>query len=171
MNAMMVESKVEELLACLDNDARHIEQSLSQLNELRRLVIKRDDAALGHLLENIQTQSEHHRSQEQSRQSIRRDLAGALGCNVEQMTLSALQQRLPEPKREQLNQVRTKLKSLVTELRKEYLSTVLLLSECSRLNNLLLRSVFNLGRTGQVTYNASGVTRRQTDAAFVNLQF
>ena len=39
MNTIMVESKVEELLACLDNDARHIEQNLSQLNELRRLVI------------------------------------------------------------------------------------------------------------------------------------
>lgn len=171
MNTITVESKVEELLACLDNDVRHIEQNLSQLNELRRLVIKRDDAALGELLENIQAQSDRHKSQDQRRQSIRRDLAGALGCDVGQMTLSALQQKLPEAKREQLNEVRTKLKSLVAELRKEYRSTVLLLSECSRLNNLLLRSVFNFGRTSQVTYNASGVTRRQTDAAFVNLQF
>lgn len=171
MNTIMVESKVEELLACLDNDARHIEQNLSQLNELRRLVIKRDDAALGELLENIQAQSDRHKSQDQHRQSIREDLADALGCDVSRMTLSALQQSLPEAKREQLNQVRTKLKSLVAELRKEYLSTVLLLSECSRLNSLLLRSVFNFGRTGQVTYNASGATRRQSDAAFVNLQF
>ena len=42
MNAVMVEDKLEKLLACLDNDVRHIEQSLSQLNELRRLVIKRE---------------------------------------------------------------------------------------------------------------------------------
>jgi hypothetical protein len=171
MNAVMVEDKLEKLLACLDNDVRHIEQSLSQLNELRRLVIKRDDAALGELLENIQAQSDRHRTQEQSRQSIRQDLAGAFGCDVGQMTLSALQQKLPQAKKKQLNEVRTKLKSLVAELRKEYLSTVLLLSECSRLNSLLLRSVFNFGRTGQVTYNANGATRRQTDAAFVNLQF
>jgi hypothetical protein len=43
MNAITVEDKVEELLACLGKDAQHIEQSLSQLNQLRTLVIKRDD--------------------------------------------------------------------------------------------------------------------------------
>jgi len=170
MNAVRVEDKVEALLACLDKDARQVQESLSQLNELRTLVIKRDDAALGKLLESIQAQLGHHRSQEQDRQSIRKGLADALGCDVEQMTLSALQENLPEAKKEQVNQMKAKLKSLVAELRKEYLGTVLLLSECSRLNNLLLRSIFNLGGTGDVYYNANGVTRRQTETAFVNLQ-
>lgn len=171
MNSVRVEDRVEELLACLDNDARYIQESLSQLNELRTLVIKRDDAALGTLLESIQAQSGHHRSLEQDRQSVRKNLADALGCDVRQMTLSALQENLPEAKKEQVNQMKAKLKSLLAELRKEYLSTVLLLSECSRLNNLLLRSIFNLGGTGEVYYNANGVTRRQTETAFVNLQF
>jgi len=171
MNAVRVEDRVEELLACLDNDARYIQESLSQLNELRTLVIKRDDAALGTLLESIQAQSGHHRSLEQDRQSVRKNLADALGCDVRQMTLSALQENLSEAKKEQVNQMKAKLKSLLAELRKEYLSTVLLLSECSRLNNLLLRSIFNLGGTGEVYYNANGVTRRQTETAFVNLQF
>ena len=84
--------------------------------------------------------------------------------------MSALQERLPEGRREQVRQMKEKLKRLVAELRKEYTSTVLLLSECSRLNNMLLRSIFNLARAGEVSYNANGVVRRQTDTAFVNLK-
>jgi hypothetical protein len=45
------------------------------------------------------------------------------------------------------------------------------LSECSRLNNLLLKSIFGLGRTGGIYYSADGVTRRHTDTGFLNLQF
>ncbi len=171
MNAMAVEEKVEKLLACLDEDARRIEESLSQLNQLRTLVIKRDDEALGRLLESIQAQSDQHSRQQQDRQSVRTELANAFGCSLEQMTLSALQKKLPEAERERVNQMRAKLKGLVAELRKEYAGTMLLLSECSRLNNLLLKSIFKLGGTGDVYYNANGVVRRQSKTAFVNLQF
>ncbi len=171
MNAMAVEDKVEKLLACLDEDARRIEESLSQLNQLRTLVIKRDDEALGRLLESIQAQSDQHSRQQQDRQSVRMDLAKALGCNLEQMTLSALREKLPEAEKERVSQMKAKLKGLVAELRKEYAGTVLLLSECSRLNSLLLKSIFKLGGTGDVYYNANGVVRRQNKTAFVNLQF
>ncbi len=171
MNAIAMEDKVEKLLACLDEDARRIQESLSQLNQLRTLVIKRDDEALGKLLESIQAQSDQHSRQQQDRQSVRIDLANAFGCSLEQMTLSALQEKLPDGKKEQVNQMKAKLKSLVAELRKEYAATVLLLSECSRLNNLLLKNILNLGGTGDVYYNANGVVRRQSKTAFVNLQF
>ncbi|MHC4542133.1 MAG: hypothetical protein ACYS74_20505 [Planctomycetota bacterium] len=170
MNAI-AEDKVEDLLACLERDSRHIQESLSRLNELRGLVIKRDDVALRRLLENMQAESDRHRNQEQSRQSIRKDLASALGCDVEQMTLSMLEKSLPEAKKERVSRMKAELKSLIEALRKEYLSTVLLLSECSRLNSMLLKTIFNLGRTGEVYYNANGVTKRQTETAFVNLQF
>jgi len=45
----------------------------------------------------------------------------------------------------------------------------LLLSECARFNNLLLKSIFDLGKTGAVYYNSNGATKQQTDMAFVNL--
>ena len=171
MSASAVEDKVEELLACLDEDARRIQESLSQLNQLRTLVIKRDDEALGKLLDNIQAQSDQHSRRQQDRQSVRMNLANAFGCDLQQLTLSALLEKLPAAKKERVNQMKAKLKGLVAELRKEYLSTVLLLSECSRLNNLLLKSIFNLGGIGDVYYSANGVVRRQSETAFVNLQF
>ena len=169
--AIEIEDKVDELLAALDKDSRHIQESLLKLNELRSLVVKRDDAALGKLLESIQTESDSYRSHELKRQSIRKDLADALGCNLEQMTLSALEASLPEEKKAQVTRMKAKLKSLITELRKEHLSTTLLLSECTRFNNLLLKSIFDLGKSDVVYYNSNGATRRQTDTALVNLQF
>jgi hypothetical protein len=170
MNTIAIEEKVDDLLACLDKDAQRVQESLSQLTELRTLVIKRDDAALGKLLENIQAGSDRYRTHESQRQSIRTDLAAALGCNIEHITLSSLEKSLSKTKREQVSRMQTRLKSLVQQLRKEYLSTVLLLSECSRLNNMLLKSIFNVGGTGDVYYNANGVSRRQTGLTFVNLQ-
>ena len=59
-----IEDKVDELLLVLDEDIRHIQQSLSWLNELRSLIIKRDDASLGKLLELIRSESEGYRKHE-----------------------------------------------------------------------------------------------------------
>lgn len=167
----IAEDKVEDLLVCLETDSEHIQESLSQLNELRSLVIKRDDVALGRLLESIQAESQRHRNQQQRRQSIRKDLANALECGIEQMTLSKLEQALPKTMTGRVSRMKVELKSLIEAFRKEYLSTVLLLSECSRLNGMILKSIFKLGRTGEVYYNANGLTKRQTETAFVDIQF
>jgi len=169
--AIAIEDKVDELLAFLDRDIQHIQESLLKLNELRRLVIKRDDAALGKLLESIEAEADSYRRHELNRQSIRKELANALGCNIEQMTLSTLETSLPKGKKAQVTQRKAKLRSLIKELKKEHLSTALLLSECARFNKLLLKSIFDVGKTEVVYYDSNGATRRQTDTAFVNLQF
>ena len=169
--AIEIEGKVDELLTVLDKDIQHIQESLSKLNELRSLVIKRDDVALGKLLESIQTEMDRNLRHELKRQSIRKELASALGCGFEQMTLSTLEAGLPNEKKEQVTRRKAKLKSLIKELKKEHLSTALLLSECARFNRMLLKGVFNLGNTGTVYYGSNGATRQQNDMAFVNLQF
>jgi hypothetical protein len=166
-----IEEKVDELLACLDTDVKHMRESLANLNELRSLVIKRDDAALGKLLESIQAGANPYGDNESNRQAIRQDLANILGCDIGQMTLTTLASCLSEAKREQITEMQTKLRALTGELKKEHFSTAMLLSECSRFNNLLLRSVFDLGQTGAVYYNSNGATKRQVDTAFMNLQF
>jgi hypothetical protein len=169
--AISIEDKVDELLLVLDEDIRHIQQSLSRLNELRSMVIKRDDVTLGKLLELIRSESEGYRSHELKRQSIRKELAGALGFGLAQMTLSTLEASLPKGKKEQVTEKKAKLTSLIRELKKEHLSTALLLSECARFNRMLLKGVFNLGNTKTVYYGSNGATKQQSNMAFVNLQF
>ena len=162
--------KIDGLLVVLDKDIEHIQASLSQLSELRSLVIKRDDASLAKLLESIQAESDSYAANELKRQSIRKELATAFGCNLKQMTLSRLEATLSEEKKAQVAWRKDKLRSLIEELEKEHLSVALFLSECARFNNLLLKSIFDLGRTGMVYYDSDGSTRQQTDTAFVNLQ-
>jgi hypothetical protein len=169
--AIVVEDKVDELLVVLDKDIQHMRESLLQVDELRSLVVKRDEAALSKLLESIQAESDSYRSHELKRQSIRKELATALDCNFEQMTLSRLEVTLAEEKKSQVTERKDKLRSLIAELKKEHLSTAMLLSDCARFNSVLLRSIFDLGKTGTVYYNSDGAAKRQSDTAFVNLQF
>ncbi len=169
--AIITDDKINELAACLDNDCKHIHDTISQLNELRELIIRRDDAALGKMLEIVLAKSEDYRKNELNRQSIREELAKELECPVEQITLSTLEENVSETARTKLTETKSKLKSLIEELRKEHLSTALLLNECARINNMLLKSIFNMGKTDVVSYDSKGTTRKQTDMAFVNLQF
>jgi hypothetical protein len=46
----------------------------------------------------------------------------------------------------------------------------LLLSECARFNNMLLKGILGLGKTESIQYKSNGQTRRHIDTAFVNLQ-
>jgi hypothetical protein len=165
-----IEEKVDRLLVCLDKDVQYMQESLLQLNEMRRLVIKRDEAALGKLLLSIQADAGLYRQHELGRKAIRKELADFLGYGIEQVTLSALRASVPEEKKEQLTQMKEKLRALCVELKKEYLSTALLLAECARFNKLLLNGIFNLGQAESVHYNSNGATKRQIDMAFVNLQ-
>ena len=166
-----IEDKVDELLEILDRDIRHIEKSLLWLNELRSSVIKRDDDASGKLLESIRAESDGYRNNELKRQSIRKNLADALGCNFEQVTLSAIETVLPEEQKTQIAERKDKLRALTEELKKEHLSTALLLSECARFNSILLKSIFDFGKTETVTYNSKGSAKQQNEMALVNLQF
>jgi hypothetical protein len=169
--ATEIEGKVDELLACLDIDSQHIQKSLSQLNKLRSFVIKRDDSGLGILLKIIQAESDSYRNQESKRKKILKELANALGYSAEKLTLSVLEENLSKQKKAQVIKKKTKLMSLIKELKKEHFNTALLLSECARFNNLLLKSIFDLGNTETVYYNSNGATNKQADTTFVNLRF
>lgn len=170
--AISLEGMVEKLLTVLDEDIGHLENTISTLNELRSLVIKRDDTGLAKLFEDVEAKVTNHAANESKRQSIRRELADALGYKcAEEVTLSRLEAALPAETTAQVVHRRTKLQSLVSELKKEYSATVLLMADCSRFNRLLLESIFALNRSGAITYEADGTTRRQSDGGLVNLRF
>jgi hypothetical protein len=165
-----IEDKVDELLILLDRDIQHMQQNLSWLNELRVLVVKRRETDLGKLLESIQAESDSYRSHEIKRESIRKDLAHALDCGLEQVTLSGLETVLPAERKAKVAGKKAELRALTEELKREHLSTAMLLLDCARFNRQLLNSVFGLAEAGMV-YNSKGSTRRGMTEAFVSLQF
>ncbi|MBN2590868.1 MAG: hypothetical protein JXA96_13470 [Sedimentisphaerales bacterium] len=163
MNAMEIENKIDEMLECIDVDIEHIQTNLSRLNELRALVIKRDDAQLMRLLNDIQMESDSYRGHELKRQMIRRRLANLLGCKIEKVTLSNLATMLAEEKRNYVSAKKALIKSLVESFKSEYASTIILVSECSRFNKMLIKSIFEPAKTNSVYYNPNGKVREHRD--------
>ena len=163
--------KIDRLLAVLDNDIRHMEETLSRLNELRALVIKRDDVSLRKLLENIQAEANNYRDNELKRRMLREELAVAFGCGIEQMTLSRLEAELSGEKKDEVARRKIKVQILAGRLKKEHLNTALLLSDCARFSRTLLKNIFELGSSGVMTYSPRGYAEHGTNRAFVNLQF
>jgi len=165
-----IEEKVNELLAVLDEDIRHVRASLLRLDELRSLVVKRDQAALGGLLEKIREESQEYSVNESKRESMRMGFAAALRCGVSDMTLSRLESVLGDEKRIEVAQRKAELRSLTGKLQREHGKTAMLLSDCARFNSVLLRGVLGLGNTGTTTYGSDGLRRVQSNSVFVSLQ-
>ncbi len=168
--AIELENKLDELLAHLECDVEYMQNCLLYLDELKKLVIKRDEAALRGLLEVIQAELAGHKKHEQNRQLARKNIAEALGCSNTEITLTALLKFLPQDKYTRLVDIREKLKSRIERLKAEYASTAMLVAECSRFNSLVLKSIFAQGKTGGTYYNANGAANRQSESAFVNLK-
>lgn len=165
-----VDDKLDRLLAVLDKDIEHIENCLSRLGELRCLVIKRDDGTLSRLLENIRLESDSYAHNDSQRRCIRRQLADDFGVGGEQLTLSVLENLLPAHKRPHLTARKAKLRSLVDQLKNEYASTAMLISNCARINSVLLKGILEDTRTDLLCYDAGGTASRQNDTAFVNMR-
>jgi hypothetical protein len=170
MTLSTVETKVEQLLAVLDQDIRHLETTLSQLEALRSHLIKHDDAALSGLLDEIRGRTQEYAATQQMRQTIRAELANALGSDSRHLTLSGLQSSLPEPQRAAVTTRQQRLRSLIVELNRQYTLTSLLVADCSRFNRMLLRTFLGLRGPAGVVYSPSGATRQQTETAMMNLQ-
>jgi hypothetical protein len=162
--------KAEELLAILQRDIEHIEWTIVKLNELRGFVIKRNEKGLTALLEEIQTEAQTYSVNEQNRCKIREQIAIEAGCRPESLTLTILEDSIEEPLKSALTQIQKKIKTAAFELNKEYILTVALLKDCSRINSLLLKTIFEGGRGNLVCYNSAGTTSRQQDASFMSMR-
>ncbi len=166
-----IEDKVSQLLGVLDRDAQYIMENLSRLDDLRGLVVKRDDVSLHKLLGSVQSESNSYRDNELKRQSLRKELAMAWGCSLKEMTLTKLEAELSGAKKTEVAERRSKLQKLAEKLKIEHLSTTMLLADCARFNSVLLKSILELGQAGTVIYSSKGSAERQANPAFVNFQF
>ena len=169
--AIEIENAVDKLLAVLDEDVRHIRKSLSRLDGLRHSVIKRDDASLHKLLEEAQSDSSNCTNREDRRRLLREKLAIILDCAPGQMTLSRLETELSGARKAQVAERKMTLRNLVAKLQNEHKGTMMLLSDCARFNGMLLKSVLQLGQTGEITYSPRGSVQRQINTAFVDSRF
>ncbi|MBN2133953.1 MAG: flagellar export chaperone FlgN [Sedimentisphaerales bacterium] len=170
MTASTAARKTDELLEVLAEDIRHLETTLSTLDHLRGLLIKRDDAGLQELLAQIAHGSDARAVLDRKRETLRAELAGALGCEGDRLTLSALQTLVPDGQRKKLIERQKRLKTLASDLRREYRLTARLVSDCARFNRSLMRIVFGLDGKDTLTYSPRGTVKHRENAALMNLR-
>lgn len=169
MIAIDLTQKTRDLLSILQRDIDHIEWTILKLNQLRGFVIKRNEKGLLSLLEEIQTEAQEYSINEQTRNKTREQIAKEMGCPAEQLTLSALGNSIDEPLKSALGQIQKNIKAAAVNLNKEYFLTASLLKDCSRINSVLLKIIFEGGRS-LVCYNSAGQTTRQQDASFMSMR-
>ncbi len=159
----------DELLSVLADDIRHIEQTLERLDALRAAVVRRDEEGLKCLLDEVANEQGSYTLVEQRRAVIRKQMADVLGCGIEGMNLSKLCGQLTGERRDLVAQARQELQGICEKLRKEHMATNILLKECSRFNNLLLRGILGNGRE-TVTYNSRGSASWELQRGMVSIR-
>ena len=164
------QARVAALLEVLDEDIRHVETTLVQLDTLRGLLIKRDDGALEQLLGEIHRQGETYAHTECRRRELRRSLAADLGCTEKDLTVSELLTRLAGQDRAALAERQMRLKVLIAQLKREHTLTSLLISDCAKFNRSLLRIFFGPAGKAGTTYSPTGAARHPTGTAVLNMQ-
>ncbi len=162
-----LENLVEELLGVLDADIGHVGVMLERMDQLRTAVIKRDETFLRDLLEAIHGESQVHEAIESGRDDICRRLAKIMGCGEKQVNLSLLCENLEPAIRRSVAEKQSELKPLVEKLKREQVLTSMLLKECARLNNMMLRGIFTNSDSG-ITYNCRGDASWQGHRELVN---
>ena len=165
-----LDNMVEQFLICLQADIENIEQNLVMLNELRSAVIRRDEKRLVTLLASIRQQSPGYEQQQVKRHAIMLRLAEAAGCPTEKITLSKLARFVDNDAAARLDECRQRLKDLARQMKKEFASTMMMLSECLRINSRLLNAIFQNKSSDTVTYDSTGSARKLSGSAFVNLK-
>ena len=168
MTIAAIETKVDALLAVLDDDLQHSETTVAQLDTLRTLLIKRDDTALEQLLGELRAQGQVREGIEQRRQILRRELAEELGCDATSVTLSALQKVLSGTRRAAVVDRQQRLRSQIDLLEREYALTLALVADCTRFNRSLMRVFFGIEDDRKTTYSATGAARYQAGAGMMS---
>jgi hypothetical protein len=156
-----------DLHEILDQEQRRIEQTLTQLNDLRSAVIRRDEAGLQDLLNQIQARQSDFSQLDRRRQQLRQRLAEWIGCDSDRLNLTRLIRGLPAEQGDPLRQRQEQLYKQVRQLKMEHHLTGLLLADCARLNRTLLRAM--LGGGGD-SYNAQGRSSWQVQDRLVSVQ-
>ncbi len=164
-------ARVDKLLEVLDADIEHIELSLQWLDDLRCLVVKRDESAMSILLERIRTHSLEYEQIEKQRKVLCIAVAEGIGLDPAGITLSKIEERLSGSRKTAAGEKKARLRTLAEHLRSRYQSTATLLADCARFNGMLLNGILGSSKSNVVTYRPNGSVGRSGRGALMDIRF
>ena len=160
---------IVELMTVLDEEIGLLDRRCTQLADLAEATRLRDNDALEVLLEQVEQTLEDQDATDLKLQALRNALAEALGRPVSQMRLSELIKQLPGRIAAEISYRREQILLLSERLKDQHVRTALVVSECARINRLLLESFFPEERR-VTTYSSTGTSSWGLDTGLVDVE-
>ncbi len=158
---------LDELAVFLDARQAELVGTLDRLGALREAVIRRDEATLSGLLEQVIEDGQEHQRLDRQQAQLQRRLTDAFALRQGPVTLSGLCACLDETRRQVLRDKQQTLQALAERVRRETESAELLLRECARCNRMLLGAL--VGHKNQTTtYDPQGHTQWDVHGGLVS---
>lgn len=169
------QAMIGELLGLLDEEIVLLDLRRRQLEALSEAIVVRDNDRLEGLLEEIERTLEVQTSTDGKLKALRAALAekmagpGGVPLRGEEVRLSALAQRLEGEQPQALEDRRRQIVQLAGELRTQHLRTAILLTECGRINRMLLEAIFPRSQS-VTTYSEGGSSSWRPDTGLVDAE-
>lgn len=145
---------IDQLLAALDREISLLDIKHSQMVELYRTIVDRDDPAMERLLNAMEKAQTQQAMADMALAAVRSSLSEAIGKPVRELKLANLIHILPDGPAAELSARREHLRAAADRLRRQHMRTSLLLYESARLNRMMLECL--AGSPEVTTYDAQG---------------
>ena len=160
---------IGELESVLDEEILLLEQKRRQLEDMGGAILDRDDDSLGRSLEEAEQTTQRQQAADLRLQALRNTFAEVLNLPAKQVRLSDIAETVDQAQRQTIEYRRQQIILLAEEVQKKHLETALLLSECARINQLMLESLFPQHQEAS-TYRPDGRELSDTDASLLDTE-
>ncbi len=151
------DSLTAELITVLDEEIRLLDVRRGQLEHLSEALIARDEARLKELLDEIEVIVHNQTSTDMKLKAVRNSLASAVGLDQETATLTAIMEYMTPMQKSDVDYRRQQIMLLADALRNQHLATAMLLRECTRINRMIMDTLFPRAES-VTTYDTKGST-------------
>lgn len=167
--AQRIAPLVDALVESLDAEASLLELRCTQLEGLATAALQRDEDSMEELLAAIeQTQLDQKRA-DMSLESVRMALAAELGLPLGQLRLAWLVEQLEPDQSVALASRRERIIELAERLQRRHMETSVVITECARVNGMLLES-FCPSLRSVTTYGAGGKSQGHWSSGLVDVE-
>jgi hypothetical protein len=164
-----MQGPIGQMLGILDEEISLLALRRDQLEQLSRTILDRDDTAMERLLDEIEQAQQAQASADARLDAARAALAAELDVPAGELKLSGLVRRLPPHLALAVDYRRRQIIDLAQAVRRKNLEAAIILSECARINHLLMQSLFPAERS-VTTYRQGGSSTWRSGAALVDAQ-
>lgn len=160
---------VKELIAILDEEIDLLNRKNAELDRLSAATMDRNDEEMVKLLVEMDQTHQAQAATDVKLDALRKAFADRLDRSLNQMRLADLIDALDEPDKLTVEYRRNQIVLLAEKLRRQYMTTAMVLRESARINQVLLEGLFPKAQPVQ-TYDANGPSTWRPDTGLLEAE-